>query len=147
MSSIWWASRPISSGTTWSVRKLATASSRPFSVASPMPVMPSDVSILSVTKLRPGQVMMTLAETILSTAKPHKDGASRLLQSDFQDSGFQYRRTVARHDVESARLDHPFHFFIPEAQRLGPQGEGDGLLLSRLEADAPEAFQLLDRPG
>src|SRR5476651_2167804 len=32
-----------------------------------MPVMPSAVSILRVTKLRPGQVTMTLAAVILST--------------------------------------------------------------------------------
>ena len=59
MSSMRDASRPISAGTTWSVRYDATASSRPLSVASPMPWTPASVSIFSVTKLRPGQVTMT----------------------------------------------------------------------------------------
>src|SRR5690242_6000281 len=57
-------SRPISTGTTCSVRYAATASSRPFSVASPRPLTPASVSIFSVTKLRPGQVTMTRADLI-----------------------------------------------------------------------------------
>src|SRR5690349_1149034 len=42
-------SRPMSAGTTWSVRYDATASSRPFSVASPRPWRPSSVSTFRVT--------------------------------------------------------------------------------------------------
>ncbi len=51
-------------GTTWSLRYEATASSRPFSVASPIPVTPEPVTIFSVTKLRAGQVTITSADTI-----------------------------------------------------------------------------------
>src|SRR3954462_14763723 len=58
------ASRPISSGITWSVRVLATASSRPFNVASPSPCTPSSVSIFNVTKFRPGEQTITFAATI-----------------------------------------------------------------------------------
>jgi len=38
--------------------------SRPFSVAPPMPVRPSSVRTFTVTKLRPGQVTMTLMSWI-----------------------------------------------------------------------------------
>src|SRR5579863_5785457 len=58
------ASRPIRLGITWCSRYAATASSRPLSVASPSPKTPARVSILSVTKLRPGQVTMTRAAVI-----------------------------------------------------------------------------------
>src|SRR6218665_2861028 len=61
MSSIWWASRPIRQGITCSLRELATDSSRPLRVASPIPARPWSVSILRVTKLRPGQQTMTRA--------------------------------------------------------------------------------------
>src|SRR5262245_36120041 len=57
-------SRPMSVGTTWSVRYDATASSRPLSVASPTPVTPSAVVSLRVTKLRSGQVTMTRASAM-----------------------------------------------------------------------------------
>src|SRR5215813_1084952 len=101
--------------------------------------MPSVVSIFKVTKLRPGHVTMTLAETILSTAAP-----CNLRWRDVQDRGLERRGIIAGHDIKGARLDHPFHLFVPEAQRLRPQGEGHGLLLARLEADALEALQFLD---
>src|SRR5688572_11990616 len=64
MSSIWCGSRPMRQGMTWPSRYEATASSRPLSVASPSPVKPSSVSILRVTKLRPGQHTMTCAAVI-----------------------------------------------------------------------------------
>src|ERR1700744_507104 len=57
-------SRPISNGHTWSFRYDATASSRPFNVASPMPYTPSSVTTFNVTKLRPGHVTITSARTI-----------------------------------------------------------------------------------
>ena len=60
------ASRPISSGTTWSPGSDATASSRPLRVASPSPVTPSSVVILRVTKLRSGLVTMTSAAMIFT---------------------------------------------------------------------------------
>lgn len=66
MSSMRSASRPMSSGTRWSWRYDATASSRPFRVASPRPVTPSDVVIFRVTKLRPGEVMMTFASVMVA---------------------------------------------------------------------------------
>src|SRR6476660_5907076 len=52
-------SRPISSGTTCSERYEATESSRPLSVASPQPTTPSLVTILRVTKFRPGLQTLT----------------------------------------------------------------------------------------
>src|SRR5262245_34959274 len=58
------ASRSISNGMTCSVRYAATESSRPFSVASPRPWMPSSVTSFSVTKLRPGLQTMTLPSTM-----------------------------------------------------------------------------------
>src|ERR1700743_1138116 len=58
------ASRPVSSGTTWSARYAATASSRPLSVASPSPVSPSSVVMRSVTKFRPGLATSTSATAI-----------------------------------------------------------------------------------
>src|SRR3569623_548306 len=64
MSSMRCGSRPIRHGMTWSSRYATTDFSRPFSVASPRPCTPSSVMILSVTRLRPGQVTMTLALVI-----------------------------------------------------------------------------------
>ena len=77
-------SRPISSGTTWSCRYAATASSRPLRVASPTPVTPSSVMIFRVTKLRPGQVTMTRASD-----DPHASSSTRDLRP-----GWASARTV-----------------------------------------------------
>src|SRR6476659_5663845 len=60
------ASRPMSSGTTWSRRYDATASSRPLSVPSPRPVSPSSVVTFRVTKFRSGLDTMTSAATIFT---------------------------------------------------------------------------------
>ncbi|MCY1244474.1 hypothetical protein D9M72_575490 [compost metagenome] len=64
MSSILCGSLPISSCATCSFKYAATASSRPFRVASPMPVTPSSVVIRKVTKLRDGLVTNTSAAMI-----------------------------------------------------------------------------------
>src|SRR5690349_5934881 len=59
------SSRPTRVEATWSERYDATASSRPLRVASPQPTIPSEVVILSVTKLRPGLVMMTSTSSMV----------------------------------------------------------------------------------
>src|SRR5690606_40548113 len=97
------ASRPIRFGTTWSDRYEATASSRPLSVASPRPYTPERVSILSVTKLRPGQVTITRAATISrSRTEPAQPSSgadaftSWLLYGDLEGTGRQTRSVVER---------------------------------------------------
>src|SRR6478609_6007374 len=69
VSSIRCGSFPISSCATCSFRYAATASSRPFSVASPIPVTPSSVVIRSVTKLRDGLVTNTSAAIIFTAVQ------------------------------------------------------------------------------
>src|SRR5678815_2635981 len=75
------ASRPIRHGITCSVRYAATDSSRPLSVASPSPWTLSSVVIFNVTKLRPGQVMMTLASTIFMASRVRSRSRLRFVQS------------------------------------------------------------------
>src|SRR5215211_3130899 len=83
VSSILRASRPMRSGTTCSDRYAATASSRPFTVASPRPLRPSSVVTFSVTKLRPGEQTMTRASAI------RMDPDSALSQLNHPDAGHQ----------------------------------------------------------
>src|SRR5262245_46982070 len=59
----------------------------------------------------------------------------------------QVGRTVADHYLEFTRLDHETVLAVPEAEVLRRQREFNALLLSRAQRDAPESFQLLDRPG
>ena len=81
MSSIRLASRPMSSGARCSDKYAATASSRPFSVASPRPETPSSVTSFSVTKLRPGEQMMTLASAMRMESISQDQGAPSLAAS------------------------------------------------------------------
>ncbi|CAH0306479.1 hypothetical protein SRABI26_04701 [Arthrobacter sp. Bi26] len=67
VSSIRCGSLPISSCATCSFKYAATASSRPFRVASPIPVTPSSVVIRRVTKFREGLVTKTSAAMIFTT--------------------------------------------------------------------------------
>ena len=67
VSSIRCGSLPISSCATCSFKYAATASSRPFRVASPIPVTPSSVVIRRVTKFREGLVTNTSAAMIFTT--------------------------------------------------------------------------------
>src|SRR6185437_11146684 len=76
-----------------------TESSRPFKVASPIPVTPSAVVILSVTKLRPGQVTMTRASTIREPLR--RDGISSVC-----DEVMPQRYSVrVRRDRLTSRMD------------------------------------------
>src|SRR5579884_1006441 len=91
------ASRPMRFGATCCSRYAATASSRPLSVASPSPYTPDRVSILSVTKLRPGEVMITRAATI-SRSRVEPCGSTRgWVMSDSDSLHLDSSRPAALH--------------------------------------------------
>jgi hypothetical protein len=57
----------------------------------------------------------------------------RLALGHLQAHARQVNRIRADHNVKLPRLDHAFHIFIPEGQRLRPQGKLDRLSLAWLE--------------
>src|SRR5215469_17140352 len=98
VSSIRAGSLPASRGTTWSRRYAATASSRPFRVASPRPVSPSSVVILRVTKLRLGLVTMTSARVILMQPMLSRSAGAELGTARADDG--EQLRMVSQHGIQ-----------------------------------------------
>src|SRR5439155_5270826 len=78
---------------------------------------------------------------------PTSDARHRLpLLDDIQGSTLHVDGVAAHHDLELPRLDYALHVGAMVGQLLGPDLERDGARFSRLQRDAPEPAQLLDRP-
>src|SRR2546421_9088632 len=79
---------------------------------------------------------------------PMKTGSARQplrLLDDIQGGAVHVHGVAAHHDVEPPRLDHALHVRAVVGQMLRPDLERDGACFPRLQRDAPEPPQLLDR--
>src|SRR3989442_15972830 len=85
-----------------------------------------------------------IASAPMKTRRAMSRQRLRLLD-DIQGGAAHVHGVAAHHDVEPPRLDHALHVGAMVGQMLRPDLERDGARFSRLQRDAPEPAQLLNR--